>query len=335
MIIFILGKEGASISRDRFREILSKFEGKKVLVLGDLMLDQYLWGSASRISPEAPVPVVDVGSESTELGGAANVAENIASLKGSPILAGVIGDDPPGETLRRKLREKGIGSQGVFVEEMRPTTVKTRIVAHHQQVVRVDRESKVPLSSQTREKLVGFVTTSIDGIDALLFEDYDKGVLNPPTIRNLVDLAKSKGKVVTADPKFDHFFEYRGVDLFKPNQREVEAVMGIRLDDAQTLGSVGERLLKRLEEPALLLTRGENGMVLLQPKGDRTQIPTVAKEVFDVSGAGDTVIAVATLALASGASPKEAAIIANHAAGIEVSKFGVAPISFDELWEAI
>lgn len=325
----------ASISKDRFREIVSRFEGSRVIVLGDLMADEYLWGAASRISPEAPVPVVEVGWQSTELGGAANVAENILSLKGSPILVGVVGDDPPGESLLRRLAEEGIEHGGVFIEEGRPTTVKTRIIAHHQQVVRVDRESKAPVSDETRRRMVEFVSETIEGADALLFEDYDKGVLDGGVVEILVGLAKSKGKLTAADPKFDHFFEYIGVDLFKPNQREVEAALGVKLIDSQSVSSVGERLLSRLEGRSVLLTRGEKGMVLFQADQESMEIPAAAREVFDVSGAGDTVIAAATLALIAGATPEEAALIANYAAGIEVSKVGVVPVRFEELWEAI
>jgi len=299
------------------------------------MLDEYLWGAASRISPEAPVAVVEVVRESAELGGAANVAQNISSLKGLPILAGVVGRDSAGERLKRILEEKGIATDGVFVEEDRPTTVKTRIMAQHQHILRVDKESKSPISDETKRKVVEFVSEGLENADALLFEDYDKGVLDGGIIGELVGLAKSQGKVVTADPKFDHFFEYRGVDLFKPNQREVEAVMGVRLTNGQSASRVGRQLVSKLGDPSVLLTQGEKGMVLFLPEGEETHIAAVAREVFDVSGAGDTVIAAATLALAAGASPREAAVIANSAAGIGVSRVGVVPVDFEELWEAI
>jgi D-beta-D-heptose 7-phosphate kinase/D-beta-D-heptose 1-phosphate adenosyltransferase len=322
---------GNGISRARARKILSLFKGKRIAVVGDLMLDEYLWGYVNRVSPEAPVPVVEISSESLGLGGAANVAANLAGLGAEPVLFGVVGDDDQGRHLIRELGEAGIDGDGVLVEKGRATTVKTRIIAHQQQVVRVDRESRKPVQERVAKRLLGAVEAALGGVEAVIFEDYDKGVLTAPVIRRVIELGRENEIIVAADPKFDHFFDYRGVSLFKPNQAETERVLGIRIEDEGDLIIAGGQLLDLLGGAAVLITRGELGMILFQPADDVIVIPTMAREIFDVSGAGDTAMAALTLALTAGATVVEAAAIANHAAGIEVAKIGVAPVGYREL----
>ncbi|MCH7761631.1 D-glycero-beta-D-manno-heptose-7-phosphate kinase [candidate division TA06 bacterium] len=317
-----------SPSKSRSLKILSGFKGKKVLVIGDLMLDRYLWGAVSRISPEAPVPVVEVFKETVSLGGAANVTKNLADLGGRPLLVGVIGNDSTGRIFKEELRHLGLESEGVFVEKGRPTTLKTRIIAHHQHVVRVDRETRNHLDEKLRRKILQFIHSQIPQVDGVLFEDYDKGVLDSKMIEEII--AYSKGKTITADPKQNHFFAYKGVTLFKPNQREVEQIFARKLETDGVVHEILQEIQKRLSGSAILLTRGEKGMAILDGNTLST-IPATAKEVFDVTGAGDTVIATSTLALLAGANVREAAWISNQAAGIEVGKLGAASVTLQEL----
>jgi rfaE bifunctional protein kinase chain/domain len=323
-----------SLSKDRFLEIIAGLEGRKVLVLGDVMLDEYLWGNVSRVSPEAPVLVVEVGSESVRLGGAANVANNLAVLGAEPALVGVVGDDAVAQRFREQLTEAGISDRWLIIDPNRPTTVKTRVIAHNQQVVRIDRESCTPLADDIGAALRKTCESLLDHVEAVLFEDYDKGVLTQSVVREVIHRARRRGLIVTADPKFEHFFDYDGVTLLKPNQREAERVLGVRIVDMDGLLRMGEELRRRLGGAAILLTRGEAGMTLFD--GEMTPIPTVAREVYDVSGAGDVVISVATLCLVAGATLKEAAIVSTVAAGVEVGKLGASSVSREEMiqfWE--
>lgn len=322
---------GNGITRRRAREVLSLFKGKRIAVVGDLMLDEYVWGSVTRVSPEAPVPVVEVSSESVGLGGAANVAANLACLGAEPVLFGVVGDDVQGRRFVGALDEAGIDGDGIYVQRGRRTTVKTRIIAHQQQVVRVDREMKEPLRKSVERRLLAAIQQAVGGVEAIIFEDYDKGVLSPPLIRKIIDLGRKEKIIVAADPKFNHFFDYRGVSLFKPNQAETERVLGIRIETEEDLLVAGGQLLDMLGGASVLITRGERGMMLFQPAGEAIVIPTMAREIYDVSGAGDTTMAALTLALTAGGSIEEAAAIANHAAGIEVGKIGVVPVRYQEL----
>lgn len=309
---------------------IAKFSRARVLVIGDLMLDEFVWGKVSRISPEAPVPVVWVQRESTMPGGAANVANNMSALGGRVSIVGVVGADRWGQSLVNGLKERRIDVSGI-VRDDRPTTVKTRVIAHHQQVVRVDREHAAALSSRIIEQLIAAATRRLSDVDAIIIEDYGKGVIARKLLEAVVPLARSKKKIITVDPKQEHFDLYRGVTCLTPNRSEAGEAAGFALETDADVRRAGKAILKRLQSEALLITLGEDGMLLFEKNGRQVHIPTVAQEVFDVAGAGDTVIGAFTLALASGASLEGAARIANYAAGIVVGKVGVAVVTPDEL----
>jgi D-glycero-beta-D-manno-heptose-7-phosphate kinase len=317
------------LSIRRTEQILQAARDVRVLVVGDVMLDVYLRGIASRISPEAPVPVVRVEEEWRALGGAANVAANVAALGAHCELVGCIGDDRAGEDLVAELRRHGIGADGMVRPAGRPTTVKTRIIARHQQVARFDHETESELPADAGADVVAAVRRMLGSVDALVLEDYNKGLLSRAVIQGLVAAAVEAGRPIVVDPKLRHFFDYRGATVFKPNQSELAAALraSVEFDDAAWLDDVR----RQLGCEHLLVTLGEDGMALLTAEGEHMRVPTVARSVYDVSGAGDTVTAVLAVALAAGASITEAAILANHAAGIEVAKAGVATVSPDEL----
>jgi rfaE bifunctional protein kinase chain/domain len=322
------------LSPDRLRQLRQSFAGRRIAVVGDLMVDRYYWGKVTRVSPEAPVPVVDVVSESARLGGAANVANNIQSLGGIPLLVGLTGDDHPGELLRGLMTEQGLDTSGLVIDASRPTTIKTRVIAHDQHVVRIDYESKGDCPPDAEDRLVDLLRERVGELDALIFEDYNKGVLTKNVIRRVTELARSRGITVTVDPKFENFFEYRNVTVFKPNRRETEEVLGGRLRSAEDLFQAGKRMLRELGAENVLITRGEDGMSLFQSDGSVLHIPTMADHVLDVSGAGDTVIATLTMALAAGAQVREAVMLANVAGGIVVGSVGIVPIGLNALMEA-
>lgn len=319
----------------RFKKVISSFGQAKVMVVGDLILDEFIWGKVSRISPEAPVPVVWVDSENFMPGGASNVASNIRSLGGDVTLVGVVGEDSRGEILRSLLRTKGVNCDGVFSDTARPTTQKTRVIAHHQQVVRIDREKVLPLESETLKKMIEFVKERIKSVDAVIIEDYGKGVIVPQLVQKIVRLAKASGKVITVDPKEDHFSYYRGVTTITPNHHEAGSAAGFAIKDDASLMKAGEKLLDKVKCETVLITLGENGMCLFQKGKAPHKIPTVAQEVFDVSGAGDTVISAYTLARACKASALDAALLSNIAAGIVVGKVGVAVTNSEELLQRV
>jgi rfaE bifunctional protein kinase chain/domain len=319
------------LTEDRLAEILDRASGVRVAVVGDLMLDVYLTGSASRISPEAPVPVIRVTEERVALGGAANVAANVAALGARCNLIGCIGSDMAGEQVRRVLgpRERSSISAHLVEHPDRPTTTKTRVMARHQQVVRFDRERDDDLAAEYEAELCDLVTRVVADADVLVLEDYNKGVLAPPVIRAALQAAARAEIPSVVDPKFRHFFEYSGATVFKPNALELAAALGTpaRFSEDGLL----EDARRRLGCTHLLVTLGENGMVLRSEAGDSFRIPAVAREVYDVSGAGDTVTACVAVALATGATVEEAAVLANFAAAIEVGKPGVATVAPDEL----
>lgn len=319
----------------RYRQILTHFPRKQLLVLGDIMVDEYIWGSVSRLSPEAPVPVVEVKAESFRLGGAGNVAANIQSLGGRAILTGVVGNDLPGERLIHEIEAAGMKSDGVVVDRARPTTIKTRVVAGSQQIVRFDRESMSDLSKETVDRVLELVTKRLADADAVLISDYAKGVIGKRVARQILSLARRYRKIVVVDPKVHHFPLYKGATVITPNHHEALAFAHLPAWGQEDLLIVaGRELLRKLEVKAILVTRGEAGMSLVED-GRVTHIPAVAKEVYDVTGAGDTVLAALALAMASGASLREAAVIANHAAGVVVGRAGTATISREELLEAL
>jgi D-glycero-beta-D-manno-heptose-7-phosphate kinase len=318
---------------DRLEELLERARTVRVLVVGDIMLDVYLRGNASRISPEAPVPVVRVNEEDLALGGAANVATNVVALGAGCSVIGCVGSDSAGRDLVSELAGHGIDADGVVAVSDRPTTVKTRIMVRNQQVARYDREADFELASSDLEALAAAIRQRIHDVDAVVLEDYNKGVLTPAVIRATIDAARAHGKPVIVDPKFRHFFEYHGATVFKPNLLELTAAMrgSSQADDAAWMRQTRDEL----GCDNLLVTLGEDGMALVTRDDEFMRVPTVARAVYDVSGAGDTVTAVIAIALAAGADVIEAAVLANHAAGIEVGKAGVATVTPDELREVV
>jgi D-beta-D-heptose 7-phosphate kinase/D-beta-D-heptose 1-phosphate adenosyltransferase len=316
------------------KRLISRFSSSGVLIIGDLMVDRYIWGTVERISPEAPVPVIEVANDTMLLGGASNVAHNIISLGGRVFVTGVIGLDEMGNALKIILREKGINTEGLIEDNNRPTTVKTRIYAHDQQVVRYDREMKSDIGRTTRARLLEYVKSCLPKIKAIILSDYSKGIITGSLIRNLIQLTRSK--VFTAvDPKIGHFDYYKGVDLVTPNLSEASFGSGIKITDEASLRKAGELLIKKLQSRAILITRGNKGMTLFERNKKITHIPTLAKEVYDVTGAGDTVIAVMTLSHSAGASLKESAVLANHAAGIVVGRHGSSVVTQKDLLASI
>ena len=313
------------------RALISRFAGRRIMVLGDLMLDRYLWGRVDRISPEAPVPVVEIERETFTLGGAGNVAANLRALGAEACLAGVAGADADGDLMLETLRERGVDITLVARDSARPTTVKTRIIAHSQQVVRADRESRADLNGHALEGLLGPLAGTMAGCHGLIVSDYGKGVINTPVLEAALGQARALGLHISVDPKESHIDAYRGVSILTPNQHEAGAVMGRRVVDEASLLEVGWGLQKRLDALAVLVTRGSEGMSLFERGGRTTHLPTVAREVYDVTGAGDTVVGVVALALAAGADFPAACHLANHAAGMVIREIGTAACSPDEL----
>ncbi|HTS16304.1 MAG TPA: D-glycero-beta-D-manno-heptose-7-phosphate kinase [Verrucomicrobiae bacterium] len=326
------------MNASRLRHILSRFPDQRILVVGDVMLDRFLWGKVSRISPEAPVPVVEINRESLFPGGAANVARNLRALGASVSVLGVLGDDGPGEDLRESLDQQGVDTEGLFVDPNRPTTLKTRIVAHSQQIVRFDREKCADLSPQIQRKVLEHFETHLGNVSAVIFEDYAKGLMSQKLLNAMQRLARHARKTTAADPNSRSRLRYSGLTAVTPNRSEAFVAAGLPhtepADDVlrdEALMRVGQILLRTWKPRNLLVTLGEDGMCLFRPGKKPHHIPTVAQEVFDVSGAGDTVIAALVLALATKADPVDAAEISNHAAGVVVGKVGTATCSPDEL----
>jgi D-glycero-beta-D-manno-heptose-7-phosphate kinase len=317
------------LSLDRTQQILDAASRVRVLVLGDVILDVYLRGVALRISPEAPVPVVRVEEESRAVGGAANVAANINALGARSDLVGCIGADAAGHELLRQLERAAIGTDGIVIAAGRPTTMKTRIMARQQQVARFDHETDVELPEAVCADIVGHVQRLLPAANAVVLEDYNKGLLTSSVIHTVIDAARAADLPVIVDPKSRHFFDYRGCTVFKPNMAELSAALRSPIEPDQRAWLDDVRVQVGCDH--LLVTLGEDGMTLLTSDGAHVRLPTAARSVYDVSGAGDTVTAVLGVALAAGASVMEAAMLANHAAGIEVGKACVATVSPDEL----
>ena len=317
-----------SISRTRLADLLGAAAGHRIAIVGDAMLDVYLRGDVDRISPEAPVPVVRVRERKLALGGAANVAQNVTALGARCELVASVGADAAGTTLREMLDAIGADPRAL-VTVARPTTTKTRLVARSQQVVRFDEEEDEDLSPAEIARLLEGMAGVLASCDALVLEDYNKGVLVPEVIERAIGAARAGGIPVVVDPKFRNFFHYRGATVFKPNRRELESALGaaVRLEDAGTLPAT----LERLGAQHLLLTLGERGMALVSSGGVVHQISSAAREVYDVVGAGDTVTAYLATALAAGATALEAAVVANFAAGVEVGKLGAATVTPAEI----
>ena len=320
-------------------EIIERFPQKRIVVIGDVILDHYIWGDVNRISPEAPVPVIEVRDENFRLGGAANTVANIRSLGGEVDVISVVGRDENGNRLRNMLSCIGANVSGVLEDDKRPTIIKTRVMARNQQVVRIDRESKSEVDGNPKEEIICSAESAIDKVDAVIFSDYDKGVVSKELLEIVFFKAKKRNIPVIVDPKERNFWNYKGATVVTPNLKEASAPLGTSITDEESLLAVGNSLLEKLEISALLITRGEHGMSLFEIMDNApakvTHIPTVAREVFDVTGAGDTVVAAFTLALAAGASMLDAAQIANCAAGIVVGEIGTASVTPKELMESL
>lgn len=320
-----------------YSKIISSFRKKNILIVGDIILDRYIFGKVSRISPEAPVPVVDVMKESYLLGGAANVANNIIALGGQATVAGVIGRDRAGDVVKELMTGCNISMDSVIVDS-RPTTVKTRVIAHNQQVVRFDREDRRKLDGKDLISFMENIRKALPLFDAVIISDYMKGVVSASLVKQVVRYAKQNRTFVAVDPKVGHFHLYKNVSLITPNLKEASEGSGVDIRDDKSLLKAGKTLLTRLSCMAVLVTRGEEGMSLFErdTRGIRvTHIPTVAKKVYDVTGAGDTVIAAFTLAHAAGASMQDAATMSNHAAGIVIGEVGTAAVSPDDLLQSL
>jgi len=302
-------------------QILTKFKGKNILIIGDIMLDKYIFGNVERISPEAPVQVVQVEKENYLPGGAANVANNIAALQGNAFMVGIVGNDNEANILLEELKKRNINTEGVLSDNNKPTTQKVRILGQKQQLLRIDYEKRDYLNKETENNILNFIKEKIKEMDAIVISDYAKGVITEDLITEIKNIANNK--IIVVDPKPKHKNFYKDVSLVTPNLKE-----------AKEMADKEEDLIKELNSP-ILITKGEKGMSLYEKDGNVTNIPTKAKEVYDVSGAGDTVVATLALALSSDATPKQAAILANHAAGITVGKVGTSTVTTEEIKKSL
>jgi len=314
---------------DTLKKIIPELKGKKVLVFGDLMLDEHIWSKVGRISPEAPVPIADVSRIDHVPGGCGNVAVNISALGGIPYLVGVIGRDSSGDKLRKALNRAKIPGQHVLTDNQRPTILKSRIIAGSQHVVRVDREDRTILSPGLLNKVLKYIKKIIPQVDAIIISDYGKGMVTEKTAQTIITIAKSKNKFVAIDPKGGDYRKYRGASILTPNLKEAFEASG-----EKDLNKAGKKLKNLIKSEYFMITRGKDGISLFSKK-DTTYIPAIPREVFDITGAGDTVITTLALAVAAGASVKNAAILANAAASVVVGKIGTAPCYREELEEAL
>jgi rfaE bifunctional protein kinase chain/domain len=314
---------------------VDRLASARALVIGDIILDAYVWGDATRISPEAPVPVVEVRAETRTLGGAANVVHNMVTLSARPVLCGVVGKDREGREILDRLKSLGLSTEGVLFDPGRPTTVKTRVVARNQQVIRFDQESRAAVSARTVSRFLRFVEHTIPELDVVVVSDYGKGMVTGPLMEGIMAMAKKADVPVAVDPRVSHAGQYRGVDVMTPNHHEAGTLCGFEIADDQTLMRAGNLLLDTFGCRLVLITRGKDGMSLFEAGGQAHHIPTVARKVFDVTGAGDTVIATFSLGLAAALDPKTAAVIANVAAGIVVGEVGTSAVRAEDLKTAI
>ncbi len=318
----------------KYKDIIARLSGRRLAVIGDSMLDRFLWGRVDRISPEAPVPVVRLENETTKLGGAANVAANICALGAKAVLFGLCGKDEAAGQLKGLLFERGIDPAGLLETELRPTTIKTRILAHNQQVVRTDREDDRPVDGPLVEELVSRLA-GLGPFDGFVLSDYGKGLLTDEALAAFIAAGQTLGLPMVVDPKMGDYSQYRGVTSLTPNQKEAEQACAMSITDPASLQSAGAKLLERTAAEAVLITRGEHGMALFEKGGREHHLETEATTVYDVTGAGDTVIAVYTTALAAGASFADAADLANHAAGLAVRELGTATVTAGQLATAL
>ncbi len=322
----------AQLTKPRAREIIELMPARKIVVLGDVMLDEFVWGDVTRISPEAPVPVVDIRRESVHLGGAANVVANTVGLGAQACVIGVVGNDSAGERLRQRLEAASPlqSSNYLIVDDGRPSTTKTRIIAHSQLVVRADRELRTPVNGPVAEEIIAALKQALAEADAFVVSDYDKGVVTPTILQEILQLAYNRMPVLI-DPKIRNFPYYSPASLITPNHHEALRMTNLEADNDEGLHLAARMIRERLGCDAVLITRGDRGIMLLEGDRDPVFVGTTAREVYDVTGAGDTVIAALATALSAGATILEAATLANHAAGIVVGKVGTATVSADEL----
>lgn len=323
------------ISEKRLLQLKNNFKGKRIAVIGDMMLDIYFWGDVKRISPEAPVPVLEVGNEFYRFGGAANVALNISELNGIAEPIGIIGYDNYGTIFNSLLSDQKIAQRGIIIDESRPTTAKTRVIADSQHIVRIDKESKDTIGKDIQNKLFAYVKSIIKNLDGIILQDYNKGVLSSSLINQLIELANKNKKLLTVDPKFNNFYEYKNVTVFKPNKKEAGDILGMEIKTDADISFAGNTLLKKLNAKNILLTLGEDGIAVFEKNKPEKRMPTKARKVADVSGAGDTVISTLTLALAAGANIYEASYLANYAGGIVCEEVGIIPIELDKLFDTV
>src|SRR6266851_2350928 len=325
-----------SLTKDRAEQITRQMRDRAIVVLGDVMLDEFLWGDVSRISPEAPVPVVDIRRESTHLGGAANVLANLVALGAKACAIGVVGKDTAAERIRATMREESPSQTDelLITDDSRPTTIKTRIIAHNQMVVRADRERRAPVTGETEERIITAVRAALENAGALVISDYDKGVVTPRILSEVLPGAYGRMPVLV-DPKIRNFDSYRPATLVTPNHHEALRLTNLEEDSDDSLTEAARKIRSRIGCDAVLITRGNRGMILVEADRDPVFVETSAREVYDVTGAGDTVIATLAAALAAGASMTEAAMLANHAAGIVVGKLGTATTTAEEVLDSI
>ena len=321
------------MSKKRAFSIIENFSRSGVLVIGDIMADHFIWGRVSRISPEAPVPVVEVSRDNFTLGGCANVLNNIFAMGGRVYLAGVIGADETGMRLISEFRSRGMDTRGVVVEEGRPTTLKTRIIAHGQQMVRFDQEDRRPVQANSIRKMLSYIRSLKNDLGALVISDYSKGAVTRSLLDGIRKVIADRPVFTCVDPKTRDFSLYEGFDIITPNHHEAGHAAGEEIQNGKDHVRVGMKLMQKFSFQAILITRGESGMTLFEKdcRVKHTEFPTQAREVFDVTGAGDTVIGIFALCMAAGASFREAAYLANHAAGIVVGKVGTATVTREEL----
>lgn len=323
------------LNKKELKELKKNFYNKKIAIVGDMMLDVYFRGDVKRISPEAPVPVIEVDNEFFRFGGAANCALNILSLGGIPYPIGVIGYDSNGSIFNSLLKDYNIDHSGILIDDERPTTTKTRVIADSQHIVRIDREDKNYISKKMQSKILDFVKSIIKDLDGIVLQDYNKGVLTPALIKEIISLANKNNVLVTVDPKFNNFFLYKNVTVFKPNRKEAEDILGMKIKTDVDISKAGNVLLNKLKAKNILLTLGEGGIALFQKDKKEKRLPTKARKVADVSGAGDTVISTLTIALAAGADILLASYLANYAGGLVCEEVGIVPIEIDKLFNEI
>ena len=330
--VFMLSKEKIK----KLYQIMDQFKGRKVLVLGDIMVDKFVFGKVSRISPEAPVPIVEIDKENYMPGAAGNVVNNLWTLGSKVLLCGVIGKDLVGQKLIKEFKNKGVETSGVFIDSSRPTILKTRVIAEHQQVVRTDREVKRTLPKEINDQMMNYIKNSLSIVEAIIISDYGKGVINRKILEYIVKKAYRIEIPLVVDPKIEHFLQYKKVTCITPNHYEAGQAIHKQIKDEKSLFNVGNILMKRLNCKSLLITRGEHGMTLFEKKGKITHIPTTAREVYDVTGAGDTVVSSFALSLTVNRnSLVDAAYISNYAAGVVVGKLGTATVSVEEIKKAM